>query len=150
IEDLHVRSIVRGVSLEAKAGEIVGIAGLVGSGRTETARAVFGADPKNKGTIYLNGEPQHYRSPKDAVKAGVALVPEDRKGQGCVLSLPIKQNTTMARLNQFTGLFGKIAQRKEDDAVTALVKRLAVKCGGINFPVSSMSGGNQQKVVLSK
>jgi ribose transport system ATP-binding protein len=149
VENLTLPNFVRNVSFALCRGEIVGLGGLVGSGRTEVARAIFGADPIVSGTITLRGEAFRPRSPKQAARRGVALVPEDRKGQGVVLDLPIRQNATMANTAPVTRL-GFFSRTRERGVVRGLVEDLRIKLGDMGDPVSSLSGGNQQKVVLAK
>ncbi len=141
---------VHGVNLEIKAGEVLGLAGLVGSGRTEIARAIFAEDPRSEGRIWLDGKEIHPYHPKDAVRAGIGLVPEDRKGQGALLSMSIRENATMATLRKISGPLGVIKRKSERTVVDNLIKRLTIKTGNMDNPVSSLSGGNQQKVVLAK
>jgi ribose transport system ATP-binding protein len=150
VEDIHQGRAVRGVSFAVHAGEILGIAGLVGSGRTETVRAIFGADRLDAGRIYLYGRKLQIRSPRDAVNAGIALIPEDRKAHGVVLSLPIAQNITLPSLKAFTNWVGMIALRKERSFVNQRIKDLGIKTPNGEMPAGSLSGGNQQKVVLAK
>jgi ribose transport system ATP-binding protein len=141
---------VRDVSFSVRAGEIVGLGGLIGSGRTEVARVIFGADPLESGTITLKGKVLKPRSPKDAVEAGIGLVPEDRKQQGVILDKPIRVNSTMAKMSSVVNAFGFLKRTKERTDVTALGKSLRLKASSVDAPVSSLSGGNQQKVVLAK
>ena len=141
---------LRDINLSVRAGEIVGLGGLVGAGRTEVARAIFGADPRDSGEIRVNGRPVRIRAPNDAVKAGLCLVPEDRKVQGAVLSLPIRVNTTMARITDVSAAFGFLRVTRERALVSELGRQLRLKAASIEAPVSSLSGGNQQKVVLAK
>ena len=150
VRDLQAGRLVRGVTFSVRAGEIVGLGGLVGSGRTEVARVIFGADPLESGAILLDGKEAKMRSPKDAVRAGVCLVPEDRKGQGVVLDAAIRINATMARLSAVVNRFGFIRQALERDLVNELAASLKLKASRIDAPVSTLSGGNQQKVVLAK
>jgi ribose transport system ATP-binding protein len=150
VRDLQAGRLVRGVTFSVRAGEIVGLGGLVGSGRTEVARVIFGADPLESGMILLDGKEAKVRSPKDAVKAGICLVPEDRKGQGVVLDAPIRINATMARLSAVVNRFGFVRQALERKLVGELAASLKLKASRIDAPVSSLSGGNQQKVVLAK
>ena len=114
------------------------------------ARAIFGAERKDGGIVTLNEKRLSIRAPRDAVRAGIGLVPEDRKAQGVVISLPIRQNVTMSMLGRFLAPFWVIKKKAEGQAVQALAKRLAIKMRNIEAPVNSLSGGNQQKVVLSK
>jgi ribose transport system ATP-binding protein len=150
VRDLQAGRLVRGVTFSVRAGEIVGLGGLVGSGRTEVARVIFGADPLESGAILLDGKEAKIRSPKDAVRDGVCLVPEDRKGQGVVLDAAIRINATMARLSAVVNRLGFIRQALERKLVNELAVSLRLKASRIDAPVSTLSGGNQQKVVLSK
>jgi ribose transport system ATP-binding protein len=150
VRDLQAGRLVRGVTFSVRAGEIVGLGGLVGSGRTEVARVIFGADPLESGAILLDGKEMKMRSPKNAVQAGVCLVPEDRKGQGVVLDAAIRINATMARLSAVVNRFGFVRQALERKLVGDLAGSLKLKASRIDAPVSTLSGGNQQKVVLAK
>ncbi len=150
VSGLNAGRKVRNVSLSVRAGEIVGLGGLVGSGRTEVARLIFGADKPDSGSIKLRGQVVKFRSPRNAVAAGIGLVPEDRKHQGVILDKPIRVNATMARMSSITTLFGFLRQGLERRTVTDLGKSLRLKASSVDAPVSSLSGGNQQKVVLAK
>jgi ribose transport system ATP-binding protein len=150
VENLSAAGLVRDVSFTLRAGEVLGIAGLIGSGRTELARAIFGADRLETGTITVAGRRTAIRTPRDAVAAGIGLVPEDRKGQGLVLAMPIRQNVTLTCLARFTNLFGVVRKAAERRAVDAVAARTAIRARNLDLPVSSLSGGNQQKVVLAK
>lgn len=149
VTDLDLPNGVGGVSFELRKGEVVGLGGLVGSGRSEVARAIFGADPIRSGAIELHGQPYRPRTPKQAVARGVNLVPEDRKGQGIVLDMEISKNMTMARTKPVTTL-GFFRSTRERKVVDGLIQSLRVKLGHPSDPVSSLSGGNQQKIVLAK
>lgn len=137
------------VSFELHKGEVLGLAGLVGAGRTETARMIFGADPLTTGTIELDGETVHISSPKKAVELGVALVPEDRKSHGALLDLSISDNMSLAILPRLSklGVINKSAERK---VVDEHIEKLRVKTPSPNQKVKNLSGGNQQKVILGK
>jgi ribose transport system ATP-binding protein len=150
VRDLQAGRLVRGVTFSVRAGEIVGLGGLVGSGRTEVARVIFGADPLESGAILLDGKEAKIRSPKDAVRDGICLVPEDRKGQGVVLDAAIRINATMARLSAVVNRLGFVQQALERKLVNELAVSLRLKASRIDAPVSTLSGGNQQKVVLAK
>jgi ribose transport system ATP-binding protein len=144
-EHLHAGSAVRDVSLVVREGEIVGLSGLVGAGRTETLRAIFGADHIDSGTVEIGGRKACIRQPSEAVAAGLALVPEDRKQHGLLLPQSIRVNATLA------GLRGVLLDRQaEEKDAHRLVERLAVKCDTTEQPVSALSGGNQQKVVIGR
>lgn len=149
VEELEGR-VFHGISFRVRRGEILGIAGLVGSGRSDIVRAVFGADKKKSGKIYLNGREVTIRSPKDAVRLGIGLIPENRKEQGLVLDFSVKKNITMPNIRSVRGAFGVIRQRKENALAKSLVEKLTVKTDSINAAANELSGGNQQKVVLAK
>ncbi len=150
VSNLNAGRRVRNVSFNVRAGEIVGLGGLVGSGRTEVARLIFGADRRDSGVIEIKGKPITPRSPVEAVKAGIGLVPEDRKLQGVVLDKPIRTNSTMARMGEVVNAFGFLRQSFEKKRVNEIGNSLRLKAASIENPVSSLSGGNQQKVVLAK
>jgi ABC-type sugar transport system ATPase subunit len=137
------------VSLTVRRGEIVGLAGLVGAGRSEVARAIFGADPYDAGEIRIEGRPVRFRSPSDAIAGGVAMVPEDRKRLALFLEKPVRWNVSMARLPMLSRR-GVIARRRERALAAEYVERLRVKTPGIDTPVRALSGGNQQKTVLAR
>lgn len=149
VEDLEGGAFHR-ISFSVHRGEVLGISGLVGSGRSEIVRAIFGEDRKKSGKIYLNGKEVKIRSPRDAVKLGIGLIPENRKEQGLILSLPVKYNITMANIRSVRGFLGVIRHRAEDQLAKSLVEKLTVKTDGIDTAVHNLSGGNQQKVVLAK
>jgi ribose transport system ATP-binding protein len=142
---------VRDVSFEAYRGQILGIAGLMGSGRTETMRAIFGADPPEAGAVYLHGsdEPARIRKPRDAVRHGIALLTEDRKEQGLFLSLAVRANTSITRLGHLSRL-GWIDSSRERQVAGQYVDSLGIKCWSVEQAAGQLSGGNQQKVVIAK
>ena len=150
LEAEHLCSLdVKDVSFQLRKGEILGFAGLMGAGRTETARLLFGADPREKGTIRINGREVAIRSPRDAVAAGIGYLSEDRKRYGLCLGLSVADNTVLASLEKFTaGPF--VSDRKIDDTSAGYVEKVRTKTPGVRTLVRSLSGGNQQKVVLSK
>ncbi|MHC5053265.1 MAG: sugar ABC transporter ATP-binding protein [Planctomycetota bacterium] len=152
VRDLRRGDVVRGVSFEAHAGEVLGFAGLMGSGRTETMRAIFGADPADGGDVFLRdaASPAVIRSPADAVRHGMALLTEDRKSEGLLLPLPVRANITLARLREFASGPGVIRAADEAEAAARLVERLRIRCATVEQPVRELSGGNQQKVVIAK
>jgi rhamnose transport system ATP-binding protein len=140
---------VRNVTLDVRAGEIVGLAGLVGAGRTELARILFGLTPADCGVIVLNGSPVTIPSPLDAVKRGIAYVPEDRRRHGVILEMPIAANMTMAIHQRiFPGSWLRPA--RERSLTMDFISRLGVKTSGPDAPGGSLSGGNQQKVALAR
>jgi ribose transport system ATP-binding protein len=137
------------VSFEASRGEIVGFGGLVGAGRTEVMRALFGADPIKEGTIQIGGKPVTIRSPVSAIKHGIVLIPEDRKNQGLILDLDIKTNVTIASIGKISRA-SFINERQEETVCAALRADLRIKTPSLRQRVRNLSGGNQQKVVLAK
>ena len=140
---------VRAVSFQVRAGEILGLAGLVGTGRTELARVVFGLTPADSGEILLRGRPVTIDSPARGVDLGIAYVPEDRRRHGVVPEMSVATNTTLATLRAVSR-FGMIDRDKERQVATDFVARLGVKTPTIDTPVGNLSGGNQQKVALAR
>jgi len=140
---------VHDVSLELHRGEILGIGGLVGAGRTELLRAIYGADEISEGEILLNGKRVSITSPASALKNSIALLPEDRKQQGVVMGMSIGHNISLTILEKLS-VFSVIRKRLELDICNQLVKDLAIKLSSLRQPVKNLSGGNQQKVVLAK
>ena len=140
----------RDISFAVHKGEILGFSGLVGAGRTEIMRAIFGLDHIDSGTIAINGKVLTIRSPVDAIRAGIAMVTEDRRRYGLVLSGSVKENISLVHLEAFLNSLGFIKHKKEEQAAREQVARLNIKCNSISSEVRSMSGGNQQKVVLAK
>ena len=137
------------VSFATHCGEIVALTGLVGAGRTEVARAIFGADRIDGGQIHLDGKPVTVRSPQDAIRQGIGLLTEDRKGQGLVLGMTVRENTTLANLRSLVKFL--FVNRREERSVTErYVRELQIKTPSIEQVVQNLSGGNQQKVVLAK
>jgi rhamnose transport system ATP-binding protein len=140
---------VRDVSLSVRTGEILGLAGLVGSGRTQLAETIFGLTPPDGGTILLHGAPVRIGSPQDAVRAGLAYVPEDRRQHGVILQMSVASNTSLASLHRLSraGFVDRGAERK---AAQGYVSQLRIKAGTIDDEVGTLSGGNQQKVALAR
>ena len=150
LENISSGKTVKNVSFEVRRGEVLGITGLVGAGRTEAMRAVFGADPLDGGRVILNGRQVRFKTPERAVKHGIGMLPEDRKAHGVLLEMPIRTNITLTRLKSFTGPLKIINRKKETRYIEDLVKRLSIKAASIEDNVSSLSGGNQQKVAIAK
>jgi ABC-type sugar transport system ATPase subunit len=140
---------LEGVSFNLRRGEILGLAGLVGAGRTEVARLIFGADKYDAGEIFVDGQPVTIRSPVDAIRNGIGFLPEDRKEQGLVLSLAVRENMVLANLDQITRL-GFVKLGEERDWVQQYVDRLDIRTPSLDQRAENLSGGNQQKVVISK
>jgi len=143
---------VRDVSFEVRRGEILGLAGLIGSGRTETLRAIFGADPKEHGEISLGDEERAVaiRQPADAIRAGIGLAPEDRKQDGLLMGQSIRVNTTLATVQRHTRRGGWLDGRAETHTTAELCRRLGVRCASQEQAVGELSGGNQQKIVIAR
>lgn len=141
---------VRDVDLTLHRGEILGVAGLVGSGRTELARMIIGADPVSSGTMALDGKPYRPKSPYDAIKAGVALVPEERRSQGLILRSSVSTNLTMASMRDPARRLGTFSPRRAARIARETVARFGIKASSVDEIVGELSGGNQQKIVVSK
>jgi ribose transport system ATP-binding protein len=139
----------RSVSMTLRRGQILGLAGLVGSGRTELARAVFGIDQMISGAIRLDGAPIKVRTPSEAIAHGIYLVPEDRKQSGLLLDFPITDNVSLPDLPAYAN-FALVSRRRETANAEVQRRRLSIRAPSVATPVLSLSGGNQQKVVLAK
>ncbi len=149
VADLKRAPLVNGVSFSLRAGEVVGMAGLMGAGRTEMCRVIFGADPMDSGEVLVAGNAMQVRSPRDAVRAGLALIPEDRQRTGLATGLSIAHNTTMASLGRVSE-WGFLKLRSERALTEEYASRLRLKYDGPAQLVRRLSGGNQQKVVIAK
>jgi ribose transport system ATP-binding protein len=141
---------VRDISFQLHRGEILGISGLVGAGRTEVARAIFAADLPESGEVLVNGELVTIRTPADAVRHGIAYLSEDRKRYGLATGMDVEVNAVLASLGRFTNRFGWVKTRATREKATELVKTLAIKTPRVSQRVKNLSGGNQQKVVIAK
>lgn len=149
VRNLNRAGVLHDINFQVRSGEILGIAGLVGAGRTEVARAIFGADPIDSGQIIMNGKPVTIHSPRRAISLGVGLVSEDRKALGLVLGMAVRENISLANLGVLSRL-GFIKRRKEREIAESYVKDVLIKTPSIEQAVQNLSGGNQQKVVLAK
>ncbi len=149
VHKLNAGKLVRNVSFELRKGEILGLAGLIGAGRTETARAIFGADEVRSGTIEVNGKRVKIRSPEDAVEKGIGYLSEDRKRYGLAINLSVKDNTVMATYDMFQrGLF--VYAKKVRIVTQEYIDKLSIKTPSLEQLLRNLSGGNQQKVVVAK
>ena len=149
VENLSRKPRVNGVSFEAFPGEVLGITGLTGAGKTELSRLIFGADKLEAGLILINNEPVRIRSPLDAVKNRISLIPEDRKKDALILILELYKNITLPSLAEFSNQ-GILLIRKEFDTTKYFIKKLDIKTSGVKQVIKYLSGGNQQKAVISK
>lgn len=138
------------LNFDLRKGEVLAITGLVGAKRTELARALFGADRLTNGELFVHGEKKNIKTPKDAIKAGVAYLSEDRKLNGVAVKMSIRENTTMASMDKVSSQLGVISNQAEVDAANQYVKKMDIKTPTVEQLVSNLSGGNQQKVVIGK
>jgi ribose transport system ATP-binding protein len=141
---------VRDVSFQLRRGEILGFAGLVGAGRTEVARAVFGADPIESGEIFVRGAKASIRSPQDAVRYGIGYLSEDRKRYGLALGMDVETNIVLASFEKFLSWLGLVNEAGTRTTARKYVEALAIKTPGVGQRVRNLSGGNQQKVIIGK
>jgi ribose transport system ATP-binding protein len=150
VRDLSGPSGVRNVSFKVHKGEIVGLAGLIGAGRTELVRLICAADHRSGGAILIEGKEVQIHSPADAVAHGIGWVPEDRKQHGLVLGMDVKQNTTLAVIRRISNQLGAVQFRKEKEIAAHYREALSIATSDLSKTVNFLSGGNQQKVVLAK
>ncbi len=150
VRNLDDGKAVRNVSFEVYAGEIVGVAGLMGAGRTEMTRAIFGADPKQSGEILLKGRLLHINNPIDAIREGLVLAPEDRKKDGLCTKLSIRENLALPNLDRICDRFGIVRKKLEKQLVQEIITKFFIKLSSEEADAGSLSGGNQQKVVVGK
>jgi rhamnose transport system ATP-binding protein len=149
VDHLSREGVLRDISFSVRRGEIVALAGLVGAGRSEVARAIFGIDRRSAGVVTVRGQVLPNGSPLASMAAGVALVPEDRRQQGLVMDLGVDRNVALASLARLSR-FGLISRTRERDLAASWANRLQLKFGRLTSAASTLSGGNQQKVVLAK
>jgi len=150
VRDLNRGPMVRDVNFSLKRGEILGVAGLVGAGRTEVARAIFGADPKDSGEIFVHGRKVEIHSPGDAVRVGIGYLSEDRKRFGLATGMDVETNIVLASFRKFRESLGRINTRLTRSTAEGIVKVLSIKTPSIKQKVRNLSGGNQQKVIIAK
>ncbi len=150
VKNLNAGRMVRDINFALYEGEIVGFAGLMGAGRTETTRAIFGVDPKDGGEIILDGNQVTIRKPEDAIKAGIVLAPEDRKKDGLCTKLSIRHNIALPNLDLICDKLGVVRSKKEDKMCSHAVESLKIKTPNVDVLAGNLSGGNQQKVVVGK
>ncbi len=147
---LHAGKQVRNVSFQVHKGEILGMAGLVGAGRSETVRAIFGADKLESGELYLNGKRIYNRAPSTAIQNKIAFVTEDRRNEGLVMTMSVRGNTTLASFKTFTNRMHVMNGKKEREIAQSYIDKMRTRTAGMEQKVVHLSGGNQQKVVISK
>jgi ribose transport system ATP-binding protein len=150
VEDLVVAGTAEPVNFSVRYGEIVGISGLVGAGRTELARAIFGVDHHKGGRVYIDGQKIRIKSPRDAIKAGIAFITEDRKSEGLLLDMTLDFNMAIANMDKFKGNTGLLDLKAMRNEAENYVKELKIRPGNIELHSRNLSGGNQQKVVIAK
>ncbi len=150
VKNLNAGRMVRDINFDLYEGEIVGIAGLMGAGRTETTRAIFGADPKESGEIYLDGKKITINRPIDAIHAGIVLAPEDRKKDGLAIKLSVRENIALPNLDLLCNQIGVVDKKKEKIMTDKAVGSLTIKLANAEVDAGTLSGGNQQKVVVAK
>lgn len=150
VRNLNAGKMVRDVSFQVREGEIVGIAGLMGAGRTETTRAVFGIDPKESGDILIEGKAVNINKPIDAIKNGIVLAPEDRKKDGLCIKLSVRENIALPNLDLLSTRWGRVHRRKETAMTKKAIADFSIKLPSSEVDVANLSGGNQQKVVVAK
>lgn len=150
VKNLNRGKIIKDVSFTLKKGEILGFAGLMGAGRTEVARSIFGADPIQSGEIFVNGKKVSIHKPKDAVEYGIGYLSEDRKRYGLALGMDIETNVVLASLDKFTGPLGIVNKSKTKVEADKMVENLKVKTPSLKQKIKNLSGGNQQKVIIGK
>lgn len=138
------------ISFEVRRGEILGLGGLVGAGRSEVVRAIFGADQISGGQIRIRGQEVKISAPRKAIEYGIGLIPEDRKNQGLHLMLPIRFNVSLIEIRRLCRPKFTISRKSENELLQSFIQKLSIKLGSVENPVSSLSGGNQQKIVLAK
>jgi monosaccharide-transporting ATPase len=148
-QHLSRRLVLDDISVVVRPGEVVGLAGLLGSGRSETAKAMFGALPLDSGSVEVDGKAMHRQTPASRIRQGVAMLPEDRKAEGIIPGMSIRDNIGLAALPQLTRA-GLVSRRRVDEIVQTFVTRLRIKASSLNQKVSELSGGNQQKVLLAR
>jgi simple sugar transport system ATP-binding protein len=143
------KGVLSPVDLEIRRGELLGLAGLLGSGRTETARLLFGADKADAGTFDIDGKQVTFSNPRDAIREGIGFCSEDRKHEGAILALSVRENLILA-LQARQGIFRAIPFKRQQQLATDYVKWLGIKTASIETPIGTLSGGNQQKVLLAR
>lgn len=149
VQNIAQKGLIEPISFSIKKGEIVGLAGLLGSGRTETALVIFGVERHDQGKIMVNGAAIKLNSPRQAIQAGFALCPEDRKTEGIISDLTVRENIILA-LQAKQGWFNYVSRKKQEELANEMIKALQIVCSSAEQPAGQLSGGNQQKVILAR
>jgi len=149
VRDLTQQPRLHDISFDVRPGEVVGLAGLLGAGRTETAKAIFGAEPPDSGSLKVGGKELKAGSPAAAIRAGIAFLPEDRKSDGIIPDLSVKENIVAAALPRLTRA-GMVSDKAQDELVDKFMRSLGIRASSPDQPVRELSGGNQQKVLLAR
>lgn len=150
VKNLNAGRMVRDINLDLYEEEIVGIAGLMGAGRTETTRVIFGVDGKDSGEIYVDGKKVNINKPIDAIRAGIVLVPEDRRKDGLCIRLSVQENITLPNLDLLCNKIGYVDKKKGKVMTDKSISNLSIRLPNANEDAGTLSGGNQQKVVVAK
>jgi ribose transport system ATP-binding protein len=150
VKNLNRGNVIKNVSFSLNKGEILGFAGLMGAGRTEVARAIFGADHVESGEVFIQGNKTNIKSPSDAVKNGIGYLSEDRKRYGLTLGMDVETNVVLAAYNKFLGFLGVVKQKETAATAEHYVRTLTIKTPSIQQSTKNLSGGNQQKVIIAK
>ena len=150
VKNLSTKELLKDVSFELKKGEILGFSGLMGAGRTEVARTIFGADPISEGTVILNGKAVKFKNPTQAVRSGIGYLSEDRKHFGLLVDMDVKSNMTLPTIRDYStsGIF--VSANKVEKVANEYVESLKIKTPSVHQDIKFLSGGNQQKVVIAK
>lgn len=147
--DIRRGRVLQGAGVDVAEGEVVGLAGLLGSGRTELAKAIFGAEPVEAGNVSFLGRNRPFRAPREAIQAGMGFCSEDRKAEGIIPFMSVRENITLAALPQLSRL-GVVSRKRQDEIVDRFIQRLGIKTPSPDQVVRNLSGGNQQKVILAR
>ncbi|WP_411679614.1 sugar ABC transporter ATP-binding protein [Clostridium thailandense] len=150
VDNISLKNRVKDVSFQVKAGEILGVAGLMGAGRTELAKTIFGDYKKSSGEIYVEGEKVNINSPKDAIEYGISYLSEDRKKEGLILGMSVRENMTISNLKSYEKGFKRLNRKIEKEEVDKYIKKLSIKTPHQEQMMKNLSGGNQQKVIIAK
>ena len=150
VKNLKRKGSFENINFTLRKGEILGVSGLMGAGRTEVMRSIFGIDPIDSGEVYLEGKQVNIKSPADAIKNKIGFITEDRRDEGLVLSMDVKENITLCTLSKFLSNPGKLDLGKEINEANSFIDKLKIKCNGYTQKTGTLSGGNQQKIVIAK